>query len=245
MIEFLAEVITYVQLGERETLLRELHPRLQPHFPTVADRFYKSVFENAGSAAVISGPEQVERLRHSLIDWMSSGLLGPYDDKFYEALADRPASRPDRSRAAVHVHGDERRAHHVHRADHTDVSARRCVRRGARGQQAARYRARGDAAPLPARLRREAVPARAPHSVRSPHRDADAVRQSRAQVRNPLNAAPPARAARASHSPVSSTTPSSPSRPRSQTTSSRGSRISSTTSCRSRARPSSTSTSRT
>jgi signal transduction histidine kinase len=83
--EFLAEVISYVELDEREIdLLRELHPRLQPHFAEIASRFYRSVVENPGSAAVMSGPEQVERLRHSLIDWMSTGLLGPYDDKFYE-----------------------------------------------------------------------------------------------------------------------------------------------------------------
>ncbi len=85
MIEFLAEVISYVELGDREIeLLRELHPRLEPHFPAIAERFYAAVFENPGAAAVLSGPAQVERLRVSLVDWMSSGLLGPYDDKFYE-----------------------------------------------------------------------------------------------------------------------------------------------------------------
>jgi signal transduction histidine kinase len=83
--EFLAEVISYVELGEREIeLLRELHPRLAPHFPAIAERFYAAVFENPGAAAVLSGPDQVERLRISLIEWMSSGLLGPYDDKWYE-----------------------------------------------------------------------------------------------------------------------------------------------------------------
>jgi len=83
--EFLAEVISYVELGEREIeLLRELHPRLQPHFDAIANRFYEAVFDNPGAAAVISGPDQVARLRCSLVDWMSSGLLGPYDDKFYE-----------------------------------------------------------------------------------------------------------------------------------------------------------------
>jgi signal transduction histidine kinase len=83
--EFLAEVISYVELGDREIeLLRALHPRLQPHFPDIAERFYAAVFENPGAAAVLSGPDQVERLRISLIDWMSTGLLGPYDAKFYE-----------------------------------------------------------------------------------------------------------------------------------------------------------------
>lgn len=85
MTEFLAEVISYVELGEREIeLLRDLHPRLQPHFAAIAERFYAAVWDNPGAAAVLSGPEQVQRLRVSLVEWMSSGLLGPYDEKFYE-----------------------------------------------------------------------------------------------------------------------------------------------------------------
>src|SRR5262249_11284358 len=50
----------------------------------IAERFYEVIAAHPGSAAVISGPEQVDRLRRTLIDWMSSGLLGPYDDRFYE-----------------------------------------------------------------------------------------------------------------------------------------------------------------
>jgi len=50
----------------------------------IADRFYEAVFASPGAAAVLSGPSQVERLRVSLIDWMSTGLLGPYDERFYE-----------------------------------------------------------------------------------------------------------------------------------------------------------------
>jgi signal transduction histidine kinase len=82
---FLDEVISYVELSAREmTLLRELHPRLAPHFPRIAGRFYEAVWDNPGTAAVLTGPEQIERLRVTLIDWMSTGLLGPYDEKFYE-----------------------------------------------------------------------------------------------------------------------------------------------------------------
>jgi signal transduction histidine kinase len=36
---------------------------------------------------VLSGPDQVERLRCTLIDWMASGLLGPYDRAFNEKRA--------------------------------------------------------------------------------------------------------------------------------------------------------------
>ena len=84
MSDFLDELVHYVQLsdGERE-LLRELHSRLAPHFADIADRFYAAITANPGAAAVLAGPEQMERLRCTLIDWMSSGLLGPYDDNFY------------------------------------------------------------------------------------------------------------------------------------------------------------------
>jgi signal transduction histidine kinase len=83
--DFLEEVMAYVGLGEREQgLLRELHPRLLPHFPAIAERFYEAVWANPAAAAMLSGPTQVERLRTTLIDWMSSGLLGPYDDAFHE-----------------------------------------------------------------------------------------------------------------------------------------------------------------
>jgi len=85
MTEYFEELLAYVGFdgGERERL-RALHPVLAPHFPEIADRFYEAVWACPGAAAVLRGPEQVERLRGSLIDWMSTGLLGPHDDRFYE-----------------------------------------------------------------------------------------------------------------------------------------------------------------
>jgi signal transduction histidine kinase len=85
VIPFLEEVLAYVGLDAQERqLLRELHPRLEPHFPEIADRFYAAALANPGSASVIRGPEQTERLRCTLIQWMASGLLGPFDERFYE-----------------------------------------------------------------------------------------------------------------------------------------------------------------
>lgn len=85
MSAFLAEVLAYVDLSEVEQgLLRELHPKLEPYFPAIADRFYDAVCANPTAASVLSGPRQVERLRHTLVEWMSSGLVGPYDDGFHE-----------------------------------------------------------------------------------------------------------------------------------------------------------------
>lgn len=81
----LEELFAYVRFDDGDRArLRELHPRLAPQFPAIAGRFYEAVFASPGAAAVLSGPAQIERLRMSLIDWMSSGLLGPYDERFYE-----------------------------------------------------------------------------------------------------------------------------------------------------------------
>jgi signal transduction histidine kinase len=81
----LDELLAYVgfDAADRERL-RALEPKLAPHFPAIAVQFYDAVWANPGAAAVLKGPEQVERLRVTLIDWMSSGLRGPYDGAFYE-----------------------------------------------------------------------------------------------------------------------------------------------------------------
>jgi signal transduction histidine kinase len=64
--------------------LRALHPLLKPRFRDFADQFYASILRSPSAAAVFSGPAQVERLKQTLGEWMSSGLLGPHDDRFYE-----------------------------------------------------------------------------------------------------------------------------------------------------------------
>lgn len=85
MSESLEELIAYVGFDahDRERL-RALHPVLAPYFPAIADRFYDAVWGHPGAASVLNGPEQIERLRVTLIDWMSTGLLGPYDERFYD-----------------------------------------------------------------------------------------------------------------------------------------------------------------
>lgn len=84
MTELLDELFSYIGFGPDDAArLRALHPVLEPHFPEIARRFYDALWANPTAAAVLSGPEQIERLRVTLIDWMSTGLLGPYDDRFY------------------------------------------------------------------------------------------------------------------------------------------------------------------
>jgi signal transduction histidine kinase len=81
----LSELFGYIGFDDADrTRLRTLHPVLEPHFPAVAGRFYEALWANPAAASVLSGPAQIERLRLTLIDWMSTGLLGPYDERFYE-----------------------------------------------------------------------------------------------------------------------------------------------------------------
>ena len=71
MNRFLEEVLGYIGLdAQDEQLLRELRPELEPHFPAIADRFYTA----AGSPEHARGP---------LVEWMASGLVGPYDEAFH------------------------------------------------------------------------------------------------------------------------------------------------------------------
>lgn len=82
---FLEDLFAFVGFDDGDRgRLRDLHPRITPRFAAIATRFYEAVSASPGAAAVLSGPAQVERLRISLVDWMSTGLLGPYDERFYE-----------------------------------------------------------------------------------------------------------------------------------------------------------------
>jgi signal transduction histidine kinase len=84
-VTLLDELFAFVGFDDGDRArLRELHPRIAPQFDAIADRFYAAVLASPGASAVLTGPAQAERLRASLIDWMSSGLLGPHDERFYD-----------------------------------------------------------------------------------------------------------------------------------------------------------------
>ena len=83
MSELFDELVAYVALdaGDRARLTA-LHPVLAPAFAAIADAFYAAALGNPSTAAILTDPAQVDRLRRALIDWMSTGLRGPYDDEF-------------------------------------------------------------------------------------------------------------------------------------------------------------------
>lgn len=85
MSDILDELVAYTGLDAADRQrLRALHEKLAPSYPDIAARFYEAVWASPGASSVLRGPEQVERLRVTLIDWMATGLLGPYDEAFYE-----------------------------------------------------------------------------------------------------------------------------------------------------------------
>ena len=69
---------------EKIARLHALHPVLEPHFRAIADLFYESLLSSPDALRVFRDQAQIERLKVTLVDWMSTGLRGPHDERFYE-----------------------------------------------------------------------------------------------------------------------------------------------------------------
>ena len=85
MTAFVEEVIAYVGLDDvdRRRLLA-LHAVLEPHFPAIADAFYKAALANPSTAAILGKPDHLARLHTTMQAWMSTGLRGPFDAAFWQ-----------------------------------------------------------------------------------------------------------------------------------------------------------------
>ena len=81
---FFEEVTSYVGFGRRDsTNLLEFLPIAAPHFERISEHFYERILSHPQAHETISGgPEQVERLKRTLVEWMRSGLAGPHDEEF-------------------------------------------------------------------------------------------------------------------------------------------------------------------
>lgn len=84
----LDEILDYVAFdADDRARLAELAPKLAPAMPEIAALFYERARARPHAAAMFTGPDQVKRLQSLLVDWMESGLIGPYDDAFYAKRA--------------------------------------------------------------------------------------------------------------------------------------------------------------
>jgi signal transduction histidine kinase len=83
---YLDDMKRYVGFAlDDERLLRELHPLIAADLPRIADQFYAVVLRHPGAAAVITeGASQIARIKATMIDWLTTGLLGPHDEAYYE-----------------------------------------------------------------------------------------------------------------------------------------------------------------
>ena len=88
MIDHLQEVLAALRLddGDRARLVA-LHGRIAAELPAIAQLFYDELYANPTAAAVFKSAEQMVGLRGTLVTWMSSGLLGPYDAVYGQARA--------------------------------------------------------------------------------------------------------------------------------------------------------------
>ncbi|HEX2569103.1 MAG TPA: protoglobin domain-containing protein [Polyangia bacterium] len=82
---FFAEMKRYVRFEPADgEALQWLLPHIQPHFGRIAETFYARLAEHAEARQVFTGPEQVERLKVSLCQWLDLLFRGPWDEDYYE-----------------------------------------------------------------------------------------------------------------------------------------------------------------
>ncbi len=83
MKDFLEEMKHYVGFTEADmSLLVQIGPALQPYFPAMADLFYRKILEHPNAARVLTGPEQLSRLKLTLQHWARGLFGGRYDDTY-------------------------------------------------------------------------------------------------------------------------------------------------------------------
>ena len=80
------ELQRYVQFGEEDgRRLRAFHPLAAPSFQEVAEAFYARILEHEEATRVLRGGEsQVGRLKVTLVAWLESMLVGPWDEAYWE-----------------------------------------------------------------------------------------------------------------------------------------------------------------
>ena len=93
MASFLEEMKSYIGLTEVDArLLADVGPAMQSHLPALADLFYDKIVAHPDAARVLSGPEQLNRLKLTLQQWARGVFSGRYDDAYArerEAIGER------------------------------------------------------------------------------------------------------------------------------------------------------------
>lgn len=71
-----------------EENLRELGRFAEPLIGPTVDRFYTTILRHSGARAVLTTPDQVSRLRFSLMRWVETLFSGKYDETYVRARSE-------------------------------------------------------------------------------------------------------------------------------------------------------------
>lgn len=78
------ELKRYVGFGDDDaTIIQSLLPVVESRLGGVVDRFYETILRHPGARAVFGDVAQVRRLRVSLLEWLKTLFIGPYDGIYY------------------------------------------------------------------------------------------------------------------------------------------------------------------
>ncbi len=85
---FFEELKRYVRFGrEEEAALRQLAPHARPSFHQIAESFYDRLSDHDGARRSFSSPEQIQRLKGTMVVWLEGLLTGPWDEAYYRRRA--------------------------------------------------------------------------------------------------------------------------------------------------------------
>ncbi len=84
MESFIEEMKRYLGFDAQDAeLLRRLGPRLEKHFPEMAEQFYSTITHHPRAARVFTGGEaQIARLKQTLQEWARGLFGGVYDENY-------------------------------------------------------------------------------------------------------------------------------------------------------------------
>src|SRR5436190_24149437 len=83
-LSFLQSVKAYVGFDDAASAaLGDAHSIVAPHFGAIIDDFYDTIEAHPNaSAAITGGAAQIQRLKHSLLQWIDEIFRGPHDEAY-------------------------------------------------------------------------------------------------------------------------------------------------------------------
>ncbi len=80
-----ASLCQYIGFGRTQLdLLRGVFPLFEPSFPAVVDAFYRAILEHPTTRTILSDPQQVDRLKATLRQWLAEIFTSPRDASYLD-----------------------------------------------------------------------------------------------------------------------------------------------------------------